>query len=178
MTLMKTSVLPRVVLFTAIAITLLATPRVCQAAELPLNINLDANSAKAAKVPVIDVTDLYHPCQDIGDNFDLLTAYALPEIDLRAIILDCTDEWRSKGRLDPGFIPVTQLNYLFNRNVPCATIPWRRMKTLDSRTFIMFGKPVCGFKFRAAVWCNMPTAPTASFPPAKSSRPTGCYPTT
>jgi len=88
-------------------------------------------SAKAAKTPVIDVTDLYHPCQDIGDNFDLVTAYALPEIDLRAVILDCTDEWRSGSRLDPGFIPVTQLNYLFNRNVPCATIPWQRMKTLD-----------------------------------------------
>jgi len=25
-------------------------------------------------IPVIDVTDLYHPHQDVGDNFDLVTA--------------------------------------------------------------------------------------------------------
>lgn len=71
--------------------------------------NSEVRQVKVAKIPVIDVTDLYHPCQDIGDNFDLITAYALPEIDLRAVILDCTDEWRSGSRLDPGFIPVTQL---------------------------------------------------------------------
>ena len=45
----------------------------------------------AEPVPVIDVTDLYHPHQDVGDNFDVLAAYALPEIDLRAVILDCTE---------------------------------------------------------------------------------------
>ena len=39
------------------------------------------------RVPVIDITDLYHPYQDPGDNFDLIAAYALPEIDLRAVIL-------------------------------------------------------------------------------------------
>jgi len=79
--------------------------------EVPLIFLLGPCILGATKIPVIDVTDLYHPCQDIGDNFDLITAYALPEIDLRAVILDCTDEWRSGSRLDPGFIPVTQLNY-------------------------------------------------------------------
>lgn len=86
----------------------------------------------AAKIPVIDVTDLYHPCQDVGDNFDLITPYALPEIDLKAVILDCTDEFRKTG-IDPGFVPVLQLNYIFNREIPCGTIPWRRMTSLDDK---------------------------------------------
>ena len=37
------------------------------------------------RIPVIDCTDLYHPHQDVGDNFDLVLPYALnEEIDLRA----------------------------------------------------------------------------------------------
>ncbi|MCS7238696.1 MAG: hypothetical protein NZ899_10570 [Thermoguttaceae bacterium] len=95
------------------------------------------------KIPVIDVTDLYHPHQDFGDNFDLIAAYALPEVDLRAVILDCTEPFRQPvaenpgpglfpdphGPREPGFIPVWQLNYVFDRNVPCATGPWTRMRS-------------------------------------------------
>ncbi len=40
----------------------------------------------AASVPLIDVTDLYHPYQHAGDNFDILAAYALPEVDPLAIV--------------------------------------------------------------------------------------------
>ena len=78
------------------------------------------------KTPLIDVTDLYHPHQDFGDNFDLLLPYALAdEIDLRAVVLDCTQRFREAradhpnpdyrdfhGPRDPGFVPVLQLNYL------------------------------------------------------------------
>ncbi len=91
-------------------------------------------------VPVIDITDLYHPPQDPGDNFDLIMPYALPEIDVRAIILDATEEfrqpvanpdrpehWDRAGPRDPGIIPVTQLNYIFGRHVPYAVGPFRRM---------------------------------------------------
>ena len=53
------------------------------------------------RVPVIDVTDLYHPHQDVGDNFDIVTAYALPEIDLRAVVLDCTEAFRKPVADDP-----------------------------------------------------------------------------
>lgn len=93
----------------------------------------------AEPVPVIDVTDLYHPHQDPGDNFDILAAYALPEIDLRAVILDCTEpfrKYRGPGQSDtrdPGFIPVWQLNYIFGRNVPCATSPFSPMKSPDDK---------------------------------------------
>ncbi len=95
-------------------------------------------------IPIIDVTDLYHPHQDVGDNFDLVAAYALPEVDLRAVILDAHDSFRKPvsdhplltrygsdkaGPRDPGFIPVLQLNYIFNRNVPAAAGPFTMMKS-------------------------------------------------
>lgn len=85
------------------------------------------------RTPVIDVTDLYHPHQDVGDNVDLVNAYALPEVDLRAVILDITEEHRRPkppaGPTDPGFIPVLQLNYIFNRDVPVASGPFRKMRS-------------------------------------------------
>lgn len=97
------------------------------------------------KVPLIDVTDLYHPHQDVGDNFDILAAYALPEVDLRAVILDTTGGFRkpvadvpgmhpdASGPREPGFIPVTQLNFIFNRQVPCAAGPFAMMKSPDDK---------------------------------------------
>jgi len=93
------------------------------------------------KIPIIDITDLYHPYQDPGDNFDLIMAYALPEFDLRAIILDITDAFRKpvadhptlwkdpRGPREAGFIPVLQLNYIFNRNIPVAVGPMDLMKS-------------------------------------------------
>ncbi|MBI5834230.1 MAG: hypothetical protein HZB16_18195 [Armatimonadetes bacterium] len=99
--------------------------------------------AAGPRVPVIDVTDLYHPHQDVGDNLDILTAYALPEIDLRAVILDCTERFRLRdaggdsaytdknGPREPGFIPVAQLNWLFGRHVPCAVGPTVAMRSPD-----------------------------------------------
>jgi hypothetical protein len=90
---------------------------------------------------------LYHPFQDLGDNFDLVAAYALPEVNLKAIILDCTEVFRkplasdpgkglfpdSNGPRDPGFIPVLQLNYIFGRNVPAAVGPFSNMKDIHDK---------------------------------------------
>lgn len=97
----------------------------------------------ARRVPLIDTTDLYHPHQDVGDNFDILAAYALPEIDLRAVILDATEKYRREGR-EAGFIPVLQLNAIFGRRVPCATTPYAAMqspedKMLDAPAFQQAG---------------------------------------
>ncbi len=85
---------------------------------------------------------MYHPHQDPGDNFDLIAAYGLPEVDLRAVILDVTQEYREPttehqnpvyndptGPRDPGVIPVTQLNYIFDRNVPYGLGPFTRLKS-------------------------------------------------
>ena len=102
----------------------------------------EADPSTQRKVPVIDCTDLYHPHQDVGDNFDIVAAYALPQIDLRAIVLDITQGFRDAhgnhpdptfrdpvGPRDPGFIPVAQLNYIFGRNVPCGCSPFTAMKS-------------------------------------------------
>ncbi|MBI5385487.1 MAG: nucleoside hydrolase [Verrucomicrobia bacterium] len=75
-----------------------------------------ANSVFAAPVPVIYSTDLMHPHVDPDDHFDLACLYALPEADLRAIILDQGDRQAQY----PGFKPVWQLNYLAHRYVPAA----------------------------------------------------------
>ncbi|MCL4694407.1 MAG: hypothetical protein KJ060_18095 [Candidatus Hydrogenedentes bacterium] len=97
---------------------------------------------RAVRRPVIDITDLYHPHQDRGDNFDLIAAYALPEVDLRAVILDVTGRYLRpyineadpgyndpRGKRAPGFIPVHQLNYIFDLNVPCACAPFEPMRS-------------------------------------------------
>lgn len=67
-------------------------------------------------VPVISITDLDHPP---GENLDLLLAYALPELDLRSVILDVRD---------PGVVAVAQLNAIFGRSVPTAWCPSTRMR--------------------------------------------------
>jgi len=67
-------------------------------------------------VPLLYCTDLFHPHDDPDDHFDLATLYAIPEFDLRGVILD-------QGALQvrrPGRIPVAQLNNLSGRNVPVA----------------------------------------------------------
>ena len=93
------------------------------------------------KIPVIDITDLYHPHQDPGDNVDILSAYALPEIDLKAVILDITEEFRwdsfvhpihgllGNGPREPGIVSMTQCNYLFGRHVPFAVGPLHSLKS-------------------------------------------------
>lgn len=87
--------------------------------------------SRAAATPVIDITDLYHPAQDPGDNFDLVAAYGLPEVDLRAVILDVTERYRHDVPRDAGYIPVMQLNALFDRRVPCAAASSRPLRALD-----------------------------------------------
>ncbi len=93
------------------------------------------------KISVVVITDLYHPHQDRGDNLDLINGFALPDVDLKAVILDITDAFRKDtadhpflshdpdGPREAGIIPVAQLNYIFNRNIPCAIGPIVPMKS-------------------------------------------------
>ncbi|MGC8639772.1 MAG: hypothetical protein ACP5XB_07815 [Isosphaeraceae bacterium] len=121
--------------FLALATAGAAMPRVAARAE---------PRSASKRVPVIDITDLYHPPQDVGDNLDLIAAFALPEVDLKAVILDVTTRFRESvsgppgdpyrdttGPREPGFIPVWQLNALFGRNVPCAVGPYTAMCSPD-----------------------------------------------
>jgi hypothetical protein len=152
------------------------------------------------KVALIDTTDLYHPPQDPGDNFDLIAAYAIPEVDLKAVILDVTEKYRRppEGPRDPGFIPVLQLNSIFGRNVPCGTTPYLPMKSpddqmLDAPSFQQAGiellletlrhaadkvetsgRRPSGSRWPDAGWSGAQTAISASCRPRRSSRRTAC----
>ena len=86
-----------------------------------------AARSSSARVPVIYSTDLLHPHDDPDDHFDLACLYAMPEVDLRAIILD---NGESQGQR-PGFKPVWQLNYLTGRHVPSAIGLCRKLKSPD-----------------------------------------------
>jgi len=101
------------------------------AAGLVLAARAPRAAPRARRVPVIDTTDLYHPHQDPGDNLDLIAAYGLPEVDLRAVILDVTERFRDPATegiaRDPGFIPVLQLNRIFHREVPYAVGPFHAL---------------------------------------------------
>lgn len=80
-------------------------------------------------VPVISITDLSCPPEDPGDHLDLLLAYGLPELDLRAVILDSRD---------PGVTAVSRLNAIFGRDVPVAWGPSTPMRDPNDR---MYGAP-------------------------------------
>lgn len=109
-----------------------------------LNIN---DSYGKEKIPLIVITDLYHPHQDPGDNFELINAYAMPEFDLKAVILDCYHPFRNKiaknvskglwedpnGPREPGMICVQQLNYIFGREIPCGVGPFEQMQQKNDR---------------------------------------------
>ena len=66
--------------------------------------------------PVIYSTDLFHPHDDPDDHFDLATLFALPELELRAILLDQGDQQLKR----PGSIPLNQMMRLAGRQVPFA----------------------------------------------------------
>ena len=67
-------------------------------------------------VPVIYCTDLFHPHDDPDDHFDLATLYAMPELDIKGVVLD-----QGRKQLErPGRIPVSQMNKITGRNVPAA----------------------------------------------------------
>jgi len=67
-------------------------------------------------VPVIYCTDLFHPHDDPDDHFDLATLFALPELEVKAILLDQGDKQLKR----PGAIPIQQMMHLTGRQVPFA----------------------------------------------------------
>lgn len=73
-------------------------------------------SLPAATIPVIYCTDLFHPHDDPDDHFDLATLFALPEFDVKAILLD----QGAKQLKRPGAIPIKQMLQLTGRRVPFA----------------------------------------------------------
>ncbi|NLX21094.1 MAG: hypothetical protein GXY55_05390 [Phycisphaerae bacterium] len=72
--------------------------------------------APAERVPLIYGTDLFHPHDDPDDHFDLATVFALPEFDVRAILLDLGERQQER----PGRVPVEQMFTLTGRRAPYA----------------------------------------------------------
>jgi hypothetical protein len=85
------------------------------------------SSSPRSRVPVVYSTDLLHPHEDPDDHFDLACLYSMPDVDLRAIILDNGASQAER----PGFKPVWQLNYLSGRHVPAAIGLSRKLKSPD-----------------------------------------------
>ncbi|GHT47098.1 hypothetical protein FACS189454_09190 [Planctomycetales bacterium] len=93
-------------------------------ALLPFGVGLlgglqSAFSAEAASpVPLIHVTDLYHPHGDPDDHFDLACVYSLARqglVDLKGIGIDYPPK-SIKG--DPDLMAVAQLNRICGLNIP------------------------------------------------------------
>lgn len=70
-----------------------------------------------AATPIIYSTDLYHPHNDPDDHYDLLTLFSLPDLDVRAVIIDMGEP--GKGR--PALGAVAQMCALRGKNAPVAT---------------------------------------------------------
>lgn len=78
------------------------------------------SASTAAGVPLIHVTDLFHPHGDPDDHFDLAVAYALTlrgAFDLRGVVVDYPPEFRAG---DPAVVAVAQMNRLAGLAVPVA----------------------------------------------------------
>lgn len=67
-------------------------------------------------VPLIYCTDLFHPPDDPDDHVDLATLFSLPELDVRAIVLDLGHHQQAK----PGDVPLKQMAALTGKQVPFA----------------------------------------------------------
>jgi hypothetical protein len=83
--------------------------------------------AAAPRTPVIYGTDLFHPHVDPDDHFDLATLFALPELEVKAILLDQGDRQLTK----PGSIPLGQMARLTGRQVPFALGLDRKLASPD-----------------------------------------------
>lgn len=103
------------------------------------------------KKSIIVITDCYHPYQDPGDNLDLIQGFALPSVDLKAVILDVSNPFRKDtadhpmlwkdpyGPREPGIIQMEQLNYIFKRRVPYAFGPFEMMRDESDKMLYISG---------------------------------------
>ncbi len=70
----------------------------------------------AASAPVLYTTDFYHPHSDPDDHYDMMTLFALPEFEIRGIVLDRGVD--GVGR--EGVWPLFQAMHLTGREAPYA----------------------------------------------------------
>ena len=58
-----------------------------------------AAAEQKRRVPFVYGTDLFHPHDDPDDHFDLATVFAMPELDVKAILLDLGAKQKNKPLL-------------------------------------------------------------------------------
>ena len=75
-------------------------------------------------MPVIYITDLYHPHHDLDDHFDLVAMYAIEEFDIKGIIIDCAEPYEP-----PGIKPIEQMNYITRKKIPVYLGLREKLKT-------------------------------------------------
>ncbi len=91
--------------------------RIILCLSVVLSSNFSVESAESNRsVPILYTTDLYHPHEDPDDHFDLATLFAMPEFDIRAIVID-----RGEGGANrAGIVPLKQMFHITGRKVPYA----------------------------------------------------------
>ncbi|MDI1248572.1 MAG: hypothetical protein PSV13_06780 [Lacunisphaera sp.] len=98
-------------------------------AALPGRVAATPGGTPDRRIPLLHLTDLYHPPQDPDDHLDLATIAGLPEYDLRGVVLDITRKFlvaKPEGwdiARDPGYVPVAQLSHLTGHAIPVAMGP-------------------------------------------------------
>jgi hypothetical protein len=106
----------------------------CAVAAVALASNPARATTNKTGVPLIHVTDLYHPHLDPDDHWDLACVYALArrgDVDLEAIVIDYPPA-EPKG-LNPDIIAVAQMNRITGLSVPVAVGSPHPMKSRNDR---------------------------------------------
>jgi len=83
-----------------------------------------AAAAPPARIPILHSTDLFHPYEDPDDHYDLATLFAIPEFDIRGVILDLGAEQAKRT----GRPAVEQMMKITGRQVPMAIGLSRRLR--------------------------------------------------
>lgn len=86
-----------------------------------------AVAGAAETVPILYSTDLYHPHGDPDDHYDLMTLFALPEFDIRGVVLDADP----KGTHTPAVCAMEQMIALTGRKVPYTSGLRQRLNSPD-----------------------------------------------
>ena len=83
----------------------------------------------SAQIPIIHTSDLFHPPYDPDDQVDLGCLYALPELDVLAVIIDYHRDNSDLHMYEPAFGMITQLNWMTGKAVPVAVGPNTKLRT-------------------------------------------------
>lgn len=98
------------------------------------------------RIPLIHTSDLVQPPWDVDDQIDLACAYALRELDVRAVIVDFHQKPDDKDQYEPAFNLITQLNWLTGRWTPAAVGPSSRLRGPDDDGLHFPGREQAGIR--------------------------------